>query len=151
MKGVVAMESYYWLILMAILLIIEIITLGLTTIWFAFGSLAAYIAAVLGGGSAVQIVVFCIVSLVTLIFTRPFAVKFFNRDRIQTNADSLIGQNAKVIEVIDNINATGRVMINGQEWSARSHNDEVIGTDATVVVGQISGVKLIVSLSDKIE
>lgn len=142
------MESYYWLILMAVLIIIEIITLGLTTIWFAFGSFAAFIAAACGGNLAVQIIAFGVVSLVTLFFTRPIAVRFFNKDRIKTNAESLIGEKAKVIERIDNINATGRVTVNGQEWMARTENGDIIDVDTTVVVGQISGVKLIVGLTE---
>lgn len=140
------MESYYWLILMAILIVIEIITLGLTTIWFAFGSLAAFIAAVCGGSLAIQLVALFVVSLITLIFTRPIAVKFFNKDRIRTNAESLIGESAKVIERIDNINTTGRVTVNGLEWMARTENGDIIDVDTTVVIEQIIGVKLIVNL-----
>lgn len=142
------MQSYYWLIIMAVLILFEIATLGLTTIWFAFGALAAFIASLFGANIIIQIAVFFLVSLITLIFTRPVALRFFNNDRIKTNAESLIGEKARVIERIDNINASGRVMLNGQEWMARSDGNDIIETGCTVTVNNISGVKLIVSLSE---
>lgn len=143
------MQSWYWLIIMAVLILIEIATLGLTTIWFAFGALAAFIASLAGANLIVQIIVFLAVSLITLIFTRPVAVRFFNSDRTKTNAESLIGEKAVVVEKIDNINASGLVALNGQEWTARSSDNDIIDAGETVTVDSISGVKLIVSLSGK--
>lgn len=137
------METYYWLILMAVMIAIEIITLGLSTIWFAIGALAAYIAALFGADVAVQVVVFLVVSLAALFFTRPVAVRFFNnKDREKTNVDSVIGSAAKVIEKIDNFNAKGRVMLNGMEWMARSVDGSEIEAGETVVIKEVSGVKL---------
>ena len=86
------MQTVYWLVIFIVLLIIEIITMGLTTIWFALGALAAFLAGVFGFGTAVQVGVFLVVSLVLLALTRPVAVKYFNKDRTKTNAESLIGQ-----------------------------------------------------------
>lgn len=71
------MQTVYWLILFVILLVIEIFTMGLTTIWFAGGALVAFITGILGFGMVVQVIVFIVVSLVLLIATRPIAVKFF--------------------------------------------------------------------------
>lgn len=137
------METYYWLILMAVMIAIEIITLGLSTIWFAIGALAAYVAALFGADVAVQVVVFLVVSLAALFFTRPVAVRFFNnKDREKTNVDSVIGSAAKVIEKIDNFNAKGRVMLNGMEWMARSVDGSEIEAGETVVIKEVSGVKL---------
>ncbi|MBE5927825.1 MAG: NfeD family protein [Lachnospiraceae bacterium] len=144
------MESYYWLVFMAALILFEIISLGLTTIWFAIGALAAFVTALLGGNLIVQIIVFVVVSVVSLIFTRPIAVKFFNQDRIKTNADSLVGQKAKVLETIDNLNAMGYVSVNGVEWMARTEdNNDCIEKGSTVVIDAISGAKLIVSLLEE--
>ncbi len=138
------MESYYWLILLAVMLAIEIITLGLTTIWFAFGALAAYVAALIGADIVVQVIVFLVVSLAALFFTRPVAVRYLNnKDRTKTNVDSVLGCTAKVIEKIDNFNAEGKVMLNGMEWMARSESGVVIDVGETVTVKEVSGVKLI--------
>lgn len=139
------MQTMYWLILFVILLIIEILTMGLTTIWFAGGALIAFVAGVLGFGTAVQIIVFVVVSVILLIVTRPIAVKYFNKERQKTNAESLIGQQALVLEDIDTLQSKGRVEINGQEWSAKTDEpDGRIGKNTVVVVEGIQGVKLIV-------
>jgi membrane protein implicated in regulation of membrane protease activity len=144
------MQTIYWLVLFVILLIIEIITMGLTTIWFAGGALAAFASGLLGFGLIVQVIVFLAVSIVLLVITRPIAVKYFNKERQKTNAESLIGQYALVLEDIDTLQAKGRVEINGQEWWAKT--EEPIGKIAKntiVVVEGIQGVKLIVKAKEE--
>lgn len=139
------METILWLILFVVLLIIEIFTMGLTTVWFAGGALLAFVLALLDVGLPVQIIVFLLVSTVLLVLTRPLAVKFFNRDRERTNVDSLIGQKAVVIEKIDSIHGTGRAEINGLEWAAKPVDlDTIIEVGEVVVIDAIQGVKLIV-------
>ena len=85
------MQTIYWLVLFVILLLIEIVTLGLTTIWFAGGALAAFVCGWIGFGLTVQVIVFLVVSVVLLVLTRPIVVKHFNQDRQKTNVESLIG------------------------------------------------------------
>ena len=138
-------QVVFWLILLIILVAIEIATMGLTTIWFAGGAFVAIIAAALNTPLYVQITLFLIVSVVLLLFTRPIAMKYFNKDRIKTNAESLIGKQAVVTEDIDNLLAVGLVSINGQEWTARNVVDGMkIPKGTVVIVRDISGVKLIV-------
>ena len=139
------MQTVYWLILFVILLIIEILTMGLTTIWFAGGALVAFVSGVIGFGLPVQVVAFLIVSVILLVLTRPLAVKYFNKERQKTNAESLIGEQALVTEDIDTLQAAGHVEIRGQEWSAKTDEpDGKIAKDTSVVVEGIQGVKLIV-------
>ena len=139
------MLPVYWMILFILLLVIELLTMGLTTIWFAGGALVAAIACYLGAGIAVQILLFLCVSALLLIFTRPLAVKYFNKDTVQTNANSLIGKKAVVIQDIDNLAQTGKVRINDIEWTARTAEDGLsISKDAVVKIKEIRGVKLIV-------
>ena len=134
-----------WLALTAVLLIIEIATLGLTTIWFAAGALFAFFAALLGMNQGIQIGVFVVVSVVLLFFTRPLAVKYLNTKTIKTNTEALVGKTARVIVDINNLKSQGQVVINGLEWTARSSDDSVVFKigDAVTIVG-IEGVKLIV-------
>ena len=89
-------------------------------------------------------VVFLVVSILLLILTRPLAVKFFNQERQKTNAESLIGQKAIVKEEINTLQATGRVEVNGMEWSAKTEESEIIEEDTIVSIRGIQGVKLIV-------
>lgn len=135
-----------WLMVFVVLVVIEIITMGLTTIWFAGGALVATIAAAVHAPLWVQIILFLVVSAVLLFFTRPVAVKYFNKDRVRTNVESLIGQQAIVISEINNLQGIGQVTVNGQEWSARSVDENTTLPVGTVVVIQsVSGVKLIVT------
>ena len=124
---------------------IEAGTMALTTIWFAGGSLAALLANILGADIPIQVLVFIAVSCILLIFTRPWAVKHLNKKRVKTNYESEIGKVIKLTERVDNINQTGKSVVNGQEWTVRSKDDGEIleeGTLAKVVA--VSGVKLIV-------
>lgn len=138
------MATIFWLIAFVVLLIIEIITLGLTTVWFALGAIAAFLAAYVGASTTVQVIVFLIVSIVLLVFTRPIAMKFFNQKRERTNAESLIGQKALVLEKIDSIHGVGKVIVNGMEWSAKTEESMEIEKDTIVSIKGIQGVKLIV-------
>lgn len=135
-----------WLIALVVFLAIEVTTLGLTTIWFAGGALLATIIAAVGGPLWLQIVVFIVVSLLLLIFTRPIAMKYFNKDREKTNIDSIVGKQAIVVSEISNLNGVGKVTVDGNEWSACAESDEVkYEKDDIVIVKAVKGVKLIVS------
>jgi membrane protein implicated in regulation of membrane protease activity len=133
-----------WLILLAVLLLIEIITLGLTTIWFAGGALVAFIVSLFYDNLLLEIILFIVVALVLLYFTRPYVVKYFNPKRIKTNYEALIGKEALVTIGIDNLLGQGQVIVGGQEWTARSSDGSKIEAGEKVVIKEISGVKLIV-------
>ena len=134
-----------WLAILIMLVVIEIFTLGLTTIWFAGGALVAILVAALGGPVWLQIIIAAVVSAVLLFFTRPIAMKYFNRDRERTNAESLVGRQAIVISEINNLQGIGQVTINGMEWTARSiMDDHIIEPGEVVIVRGINGVKLLV-------
>lgn len=135
----------FWLVILVVLVIIEIATMGLTTIWFAGGALAAMIAAAVGAPVFIQIPLFLVVSFLLLYFTRPLAVKYFNRDRARTNVESMLGRRGIVTGEIDNLTGQGQVTVSGMEWSARSAADSVKIQEGTVVtIRAVHGVKLIV-------
>lgn len=134
-----------WLIIFVVCIAVELATMGLTTIWFAGGSLIAAVVAALAAPVWLQIVVFLAVSFVLLYFTRPVAVKYFNKDRVKTNVESMIGKQAIVISEINNLQGIGQVTVGGIEWSARTVKEDItLPVGSVVVVRAISGVKLIV-------
>ena len=142
-------EVTIWLAVLVVCVGIEIATMGLTTIWFAGGALVSAILAALNAPLWLQIVAFFVVSLILLYLTRPVAVKYFNKDRVKTNVESLIGRQAIVISEIDNLQGIGQVTVGGQEWSARSVKDDIqLPVGSVVVVRSVSGVKLIVEDKD---
>lgn len=139
------MDFKFWLIAFVILILIEIFTLGLTTIWFAVGAIGAFIVALFTPSLWLQLAVFLGLSLFVLVFYRPVVVKYVNSRRTKTNIDSLIGKEAKVTEKIDNLNQTGRILLNGMDWSARSSFPTgIIKVDTVVRVVAVKGVKCIV-------
>lgn len=139
------MQSIVWMILLVLFLITEFVTLGLTTIWLAGGALAAFFVSMAGGSLGIQILVFLVVTIVLLLVTRPFAVKYINQNRVKTNADSLIGKTAVVTEKIDNLAGTGQAQVEGQMWTARAKEENsIILVGTRVKILEISGVKLMV-------
>lgn len=139
------MIPFIWLGILAFLLIVEAVTAGLTTIWFAGGALVAAVAAYAGAGFAIQIILFLVVSLILVIFTRPVALRIMNREVEGTNVNSLPGKRAVVTRDIDNLAQTGQVRLNDVEWTARANRDDHIIPQGTVVkILEVKGVKLIV-------
>ncbi len=137
------MDMIGWLVAFVILIGIEAATMALTTIWFAGGAVFAFFAAVLEFSVQTQLVVFLIVSFVLLLFTRPLAIRFVNRE---------IGRKAKVIKKIDNNEPSGAAVIDGQEWTARSADEAVtIPVGTHVVIKEVRGVKLIVEMIPETE
>lgn len=130
-----------WLLLFIVLIIIELLTVNLTTIWFAFGSLVAYILSFFVSDTMIQTIVFLVSSIVFLIFTRPIVKKFLLNKEVKTNADMLIGKTCVVTKEITK-NETGEVKVNGQYWSAKANKKIKVGSEAKIL--SIEGVRLIV-------
>ena len=127
----------------------EGVTVGLTSIWFAAGSLAGLICALLGGPLWLQIALFIAVSALCLLAIRPLARKYLNSKVEPTNADRIIGTEAMVTENINNLQATGAVRIGGIVWSARSESDTPIPAGTLVRVLRIEGVKVYVEIANE--
>lgn len=135
---------FVWIALTVAFIIIEAATTQLLTIWFATGSAAAIIAALLDASVLVQCIVFVAVSLVALAVTRPLVKKLTKNKFSPTNADRFIGETAVVTEDINNIEQTGLVKLQGTVWTARSADNTEIAKGEKVTVEKIEGVKLIV-------
>lgn len=135
----------FWIIAIVVFLVIEAVTVGIVSVWFAIGALFAMVTAMLGANLWVQITVFLIVSAIALYFTRPLVKKFVNNKVEPTNADMLIGKECRVVETIDNLSGTGAVYVDGKTWTARTVDEEIIPEGQLVKAERIEGVKLIVS------
>ncbi len=136
--------TIFWLAAFIVFAIGEAVTVGLVSVWFAVGALAALFATALGAGLWLQITVFLGVSALALALFKPLSSKFLKPRVSATNADRVIGSAALVTETIDNTQAKGQVKVNGQVWSARSAQDIVIPAGTDVKVLRIEGIKVIV-------
>ena len=140
------MDTYivFWLAATVVFVLVELMTVGLTSIWFAAGSFVVIIA-LLGGNVVVQGIAFILVSVVLLALTKPWAGKYINSRTVKTNVDSLVGERAVLTEDADSMKQTGKAVVNGQEWTVRPQEEtQVIRKGELIEVVKISGVKLIV-------
>lgn len=142
------MAAIIWIALIIIFAVVEIITVGLTSIWFAGGAVVALILNLLGCNEVVQVVAFLLVSIVLLCFTRPWAMKYVKPRLVRTNYEEAIGQNVCLTEAVDNQKGTGTAVLKGQEWTARAAVDgETFEAGEIVSVKEIRGVTLYVVAS----
>ena len=134
-----------WLVVVVVFLAVELATVTLTSIWFAAGGLIALFVAMAGGGFAFQMVAFLIAAFGMFFATKPWADKVINAKKTSTNADRAIGEEVRVLERISNLDQTGRVVVHGQDWMARTEDDKnIIEQGELVRIVRISGVKVIV-------
>lgn len=137
------MPWYAWIIVAVVMALAEALSLGLVTMWFVVGALAAFLANVLGADLFVQCVVFLVVSVVLLIALRPVVVKY--RRRGAHHEPTLVGTHAVVTEAVDNDRMVGRVETpDHMTWSARAADGAPIEAGASVVVVAQESIRLVV-------
>lgn len=136
--------TVFWLAAMIVFGVVEAATVGLASIWFAIGAAAAFGISFAVPTLWVQVAVFTVVSLLTMVLVRPLAQKYFTPKLVATNADRVIGREGIVTEEIDNLRAVGRITVAGIEWAARSEEDAVVPAGTKVTVLRIEGVKVFV-------
>ena len=134
----------FWLIISGIFLVIEIATVGFLVFWFGIGALFAMITSFFTNNLIIQTVVFILSSTVLLFFTRPFVNKFSPKDKIQTNAFSIIGKKGIVTQTINPLTGEGQVKVGSEVWSAKSSEDTKIEKGLEVEILDIDGVKAVV-------
>ncbi|MBQ7906545.1 MAG: NfeD family protein [Clostridia bacterium] len=139
--------EWFWLALTIALIVVEVATVQLVTIWFAVGAgVTSLITALTNIEIYWQIVIFALISIALLLATRPLVKKLLAKrsEKQKTNLELLIGKEAVVVEEIDNVMGKGAVKIGGAIWSARSLDGRKIFKDEIVVFREIDGNKAIV-------
>ena len=134
-----------WLVLSGIFVIIEIVNLSFFIFWFALGALITMVVSLFIDSLPLQIAIFVVSSTILLFATKPFVKKFIDKDsNVKTNAYSIEGKVGKVTVDIEPIEGKGQIKVNGEVWSAKSEENEVIPKDTEVIIEKIDGVKAIV-------
>lgn len=135
-----------WAVVTIALVIFELVTVQLVAIWFAAGAFIAFIASLFNAPIQLTIILFILVSIILLLCTRPLAKRLLGGKKTATNADSIIGETCVVTEKIDNIEGTGRIIVNGLNWTARSSDSDVFfEVNSRCKIVSIEGVKVIVT------
>lgn len=138
------MSWYIWLIIAGLFIIIETFTSGFLIFWFGIGALVSMIISIFIEDIFIQTIIFIISSVILIFATKPFVKKFTNSQTISTNINSLIGKTGIVVKEIDNLASVGQVKVNGELWSAKSIDNQIISENTKVEIIKIDGVKLIV-------
>lgn len=137
------MSPYWWLAIAAVMAVVEIASMGLITIWFVVGGLAAFVAGFVGTDLTVQIIVFLVVSIACLALLRPLIIK--HRRMGELHEPTPVGQNAVVVEHIDNDALTGRIETpDHMTWAALSADGTPIESGTQVRVVEQRSIKLVV-------
>ncbi len=132
-----------WVVVAIVMAIIEAVSLGLTTIWFAAGALITVAFAMMGVSYYIQIAIFVASSFILLVLTRPIIKKYLKVGDVKTNVDSLVGKRCVVIADITE-HKFGQVKLAGQVWTAKSQTKETVLAGEEVEVVAVEGVKLVV-------
>lgn len=140
--------TLFWVIVLAISVIIEAITIDLVSIWFGVGAIVALIGNALGVSQVVQAVLFTITSVICIIISRPLAKKYLRGNIVKTNLDRIIGKHCLVTETMTADNK-GEVKVMGSLWSATSLNNETIRAGEYAEVVSIEGAHVVVKKLNK--
>lgn len=140
-------QAWFWLAMIILFLVLEMITVSLVSIWFVGGALAGFAVSYVTENILIQAAVFLGVSVVLLLMLRPLARRLSvkQKDQMVSGAKAMIGKQAIVTEEIDNVHAKGAVQVNGQYWTAKTKLfEDKIPKDTIVDIIDVDGVKLIV-------
>lgn len=138
---------WIWVAVTIICIVVETLTMSLTTIWFAIGAFVMVFVAFTPLPFVAQLFIFVVMSLILLIFTRPIVQKKFNQKKIATNYERIIGQIALVTKKIT-ATEKGTIKINGMEWTASVNEDIVLEEGSNCVIENIEGVTAYVKKSN---
>ena len=133
---------YTWLAGAVLAIVVEVIVPGLVAIWFVPSALVAMLLSFISVPVGIQIVAFLVASVVFIFLSRKFIS--IKGQKNKTNIDAVVGERCIVTERIDNIHGTGKVKLNGMDWTARTHDETIYEVDEIVFVDRVEGVKLIV-------
>ena len=140
------MAAIVWIVVALVLFGAELLTLSFVALYPALGSLAAAVAALLGGDIGIQVLTFALVTVLLLLLTRRPLLRLLRRTpSVPSNASNVIGRRAVVVIAIDaGPGQRGQVRVGTEHWSAKSDDERPIAEGTTVEVVRIDGVALVV-------
>ena len=138
-----------WLVVLIFLIIAEAVSVHLVAVWFALGALGALISAFFNADIVIQLVVFVLISMISLVASRPFVKKFMAKRIPKIDFNKIVSMVGVVTEDISNPAGTGYVFVDGKDWMARAEKEEKIKIGEKVKILRIEGTKVIVERNNK--
>ena len=138
------MMVWIWLGVIVVALVVEFMTVSMSSLWFALGGIVSLILAAFGVGLVWQIVAFSIISFVCLLSLRKVTLKFLYRNKeLKTNTNAMIGKQYFLIDEI-NEHQSGTIKVDGVVWSCKAVDNSDIKAGSKVEIKQVLGNKLLV-------
>lgn len=141
-------DSLLWLGATILFVVVEIFTVGFFFMFFAFGSAAAALTALISHNMLLQGVVFVIVSALALLYARPIVKNMFgvgSTPPFKSNSDALIGQEVLVLETVKKHEGRVKLVHAGEIWTAYLDADagvDSLDVDQEALISQVNGAKL---------
>ena len=142
---------WFWLGMLIVSCIIEAFTMGLTTIWSAIASIPLIFIARTSLSFKWQILIFVVLTVILVVFTRPFAVKKLKIGRSRTNVDSIVGEEVLIVKVIEKFQKGEAKANNGVIWIAKSVDGVQIPKDSVCEIVSVEGNTLCVKEKSQTE
>jgi membrane protein implicated in regulation of membrane protease activity len=137
---------HIWVIVALLFGIIEIFVPSFIAMSIAIGCLLSALGAGLDAAFKMQLMLFSAGTALSFFAVRPFMLKFAHRksNLIRTNVDALVGKTGRVTETIDNAQATGRAVVEGDDWRAITEDNSVVPVGEIIEVVKVDSTRLIV-------
>ena len=141
---ILAHLQWFWLAVMVLCIVIEAVTFSLTTVWAAVSALFMIFFCKTEVPLRWQFLIFFLITIVLMVFTRPFAVKKLKLGRVTTNVNTLDGQEVLVVKKIAKFEKGEVKASNGVVWNAMAESENEIAKGTVCIVVRVEGNTLVV-------
>ena len=137
---------WFWIIVAVALAIAEVMTVAFFAVFITIGALGAAIVSLLGFNLLVQAIVLGVLGVAGILIARPFLVErlHIGRGRLRSGADSMVGQQAVLLEPILGVGQPGHLKIAGELWPALTDDGSAVPVNTLVVITALRSTTLIV-------
>jgi len=151
MEFLVSNSPWFWLIVLIVCIIIEAPTMALTTVWGAIAALPMIFIAKTGLAFKWQFLIFAIITVALIIFTRPFALKKLKMGKSKTNVNMMEGEEVQIVKTISKFQKGEAKAKNGVVWTATSENGDTLQKGSIALISAVEGNTLILKAKEEKE
>jgi len=137
---------WFWVIVAVAFAVVEVVTVAFFAVFITIGALGAAVVSLLGFNLLVQAIVLGLLGVAGILIARPYLVDrlHIGRPALRSGADSMVGQQAVLLEPILGVGQPGHVKIAGELWPALTDDGTAVPVNTLVVVTALRSTTLIV-------